>query len=118
MFRRYYKSPAPMVPASARSHDGNASLAEALEARQREGRPVRVGLIGAGQMGTDILVQTALMNGIEVVAAADAIPENVFTACNTAGTGKRQPAMADDARAATQVIARGRMAVCKSYRDV
>ena len=39
------------------------SLAEALDRRQREGRPVRIGLIGAGQMGTDIIVQTALMHG-------------------------------------------------------
>ena len=56
------------------------SIAEGLERRAREGRPVRIGLIGAGQMGTDIIVQTDLMQGIEVVAAADAIPENVFAA--------------------------------------
>ena len=117
MFAQPYKSPV-MVPAATSSQQGNASLAEALETRQREGRPVRVGLIGAGQMGTDILVQTALMSGIEVVAAADAIPENVFTACSTAGAGKRELEMADDTRAAAQAIARGRMAVCKSYRDV
>ncbi|MCC6193527.1 MAG: homoserine dehydrogenase [Burkholderiales bacterium] len=93
----------------------NASLAEALDARERAGRPVRVGLIGAGQMGTDILVQTALMRGIEVVAAADAIPENVFTACATAGAGKRAPELADDVAAS---IARGRLAVCRGHRDV
>ena len=117
MFAQQYKSPT-MVPAATNSQEGNASLAEALETRQREGRPVRVGLIGAGQMGTDILVQTALMQGIEVVAAADAIPENVFTACGTAGAWKREPQLADDSRGAAQAIARGRMAVCKSYRDV
>jgi len=96
----------------------NGSIAEALEAREREGRPVRVGLIGAGQMGTDILVQTGLMRGIEVVAAADAIPENVFTAATTAGVAKRPLEMADDAAATARAIERGRMAVCKSYRDV
>ena len=41
-------------------------LAEALDRRRREARPVRVGLIGAGQMGTDIIVQTSLMAGIEM----------------------------------------------------
>ena len=49
-------------------HHTGGSLAEALAIRHAEGRPVRVGLIGAGQMGTDIIVQTALMSGIEVVA--------------------------------------------------
>ena len=97
---------------------GSASLAEALDRRQREGRPVRVGLIGAGQMGTDIIVQTSLMAGIEVVAAADAIPENVFTACTIAGGGARPPEVVDDPAAAARAIARGRLAVSRSYRDV
>ena len=94
------------------------SVAEGLDRRRREGKPVRVGLIGAGQMGTDIIVQTDLMAGIEVVAAADAIPENVFAARRIAGNGGRAPEMADDARAVERIVARGRLAVCKSYRDV
>ncbi len=104
-----------MNSASRRS---GVSLDEALETRERDGRPVRVGLIGAGQMGTDILVQTGLMRGIEVVAAADAVPENVFAACATAGAGKRSPEMADDAVGTSRAIERGRLAVCKSYGDV
>jgi predicted homoserine dehydrogenase-like protein len=94
------------------------SVAEGLDRRHRQGKPVRVGLIGAGQMGTDIIVQTDLMVGIEVVAAADAIPENVFAARKIAGDGGRAPAMADDAAAVARAIARGQLAVCKSYRDV
>jgi hypothetical protein len=50
------------------------SIAEGSIAGVARASPVRVGLIGAGQMGTDILVQTEQMAGIEVVAAADAIP--------------------------------------------
>ena len=94
------------------------SIAEGLARRQREGRPVRIGLIGAGQMGTDIVVQTNLMTGIEVVAAADAVPENVFSACVIAGNGKRAPELADDAAATTRAIERGRLAVSASYRNV
>jgi predicted homoserine dehydrogenase-like protein len=97
---------------------GGESIAEALERRRRDGRPVRVGLIGAGQMGTDIIVQTSLMAGIDVVAAADAVPENVFAACTIAGAGARAPEMADDAAATARSIARGRLAVARSYRDV
>src|SRR5436190_4658583 len=94
------------------------SVAEGLDRRHRQGQPVRVGLIGAGQMGTDIIVQTDLMAGIEVVAAADAIPENVFAARRIAGNGARAPEMADDSAAVARIMARGRLAVCKSYRDV
>ncbi len=94
------------------------SIAEGLDRRHRDGRPVRVGLIGAGQMGTDIIVQTDLMTGIEVVAAADVVPENVFAARRIAGDGDRAPEMVDDAAGVASSIARGRLAVCKSYRDV
>ncbi|MDQ6618163.1 MAG: homoserine dehydrogenase [Pseudomonadota bacterium] len=93
------------------------SIAEALDERHRAGRPVRIGLIGAGQMGTDILVQTSLMRGIEVVACADAIPENVIAACKIAGPDARQPETAEGARTA-QAIRRGRLAVSASLLDV
>ena len=105
------------MPQKPVDHSGE-SLAEALDRRQREGRPVRIGLVGAGQMGTDIIVQTHLMTGIEVVAAADAVPENVFSACAIAGNVARTPEIADDAAAAARAIARGRLAVSASYRDV
>ena len=51
------------------------------------------------------------MTGIEVVAAADAVPENVFSACAIAGNVARTPEIADDAAAAARAIARGRLAV-------
>ena len=47
------------------------NLAEALRKRAAENRPVRVGLIGAGEMGTDIVTQIGLMPGIEIAAVAD-----------------------------------------------
>src|SRR3954469_2777586 len=106
------------VTMSADSSSTGGSVAEGLDRRQRQGKPVRIGLIGAGQMGTDILVQTDLMTGIEVVAAADAVPENVLAACRVAGNGKRAPQMADDAGGVARSVAAGRLAVCKSYRDV
>src|SRR5438270_5033417 len=104
--------------ASAVSSQSSGSLAEALERRQREGKPVRIGLIDAGQMGTDIIVQTALMQGIEVVAAADAVADNVVAARAIAGDGARTPEMVEGANATASAIARGRLAVTASFRDV
>ena len=42
-----------------------------LAARHAAGNPVRIGLIGAGQMGVDIVAQVAMMKGIDIVAVAD-----------------------------------------------
>jgi predicted homoserine dehydrogenase-like protein len=47
------------------------NIAEALEQRQRENRPIRVGLVGVGQMGAGFIAQTSLMNGMDVIAASD-----------------------------------------------
>ena len=104
--------------AGAIKHHTGGSIAEALDLRRAEGRPVRVGLIGAGQMGTDIIVQTALMSGIEVVAAADALPDNVFAARKIAGGGAREPVTTDGLEATARAISRGQLAVTRSYRDV
>jgi len=46
-------------------------LHEDLEQREADGRPIRVGLIGAGQMGTDVVATTRMMVGLQVVVTAD-----------------------------------------------
>ena len=46
-------------------------LARDLAARQEAGCPVRIGLIGSGEMGSDIVTRTAMMDGIEVAAIAE-----------------------------------------------
>jgi predicted homoserine dehydrogenase-like protein len=67
----------PFLP-SINTH--GLSLAEALEEKARANNPVRVGLIGSGQMGTDIIVQVSHMRGIEVVAVADTVPDRIVQA--------------------------------------
>ena len=37
-----------------------------LEEREAQGNPVRIGLVGAGQMGTDVVAQVTMMKGIDV----------------------------------------------------
>ena len=46
-------------------------LAQDLFARGETGKPIRIGLIGCGEMGTDILSQVAHMRGLTVAAVAD-----------------------------------------------
>ena len=48
------------------------NLTEALLEREKNiGRPVRVGLVGAGQMGTGLAAQIGKIKGMELVACAD-----------------------------------------------
>ncbi|MDX2157336.1 MAG: homoserine dehydrogenase [Hyphomicrobiaceae bacterium] len=93
---------------------GRMALAEALELRERHGRPVRVGLIGAGQMGTDLLVQIAMMAGIDVVAACDSTPERIETGYAMAGARCRKPEVVARPAEVSQAIARGRLAAVQS----
>ena len=46
-------------------------LARDLAERAGAGRPVRIGLVGSGEMGTDIVTRAGLMDGVEVAAIAD-----------------------------------------------
>jgi predicted homoserine dehydrogenase-like protein len=85
------------------------NLEEALQERHRRGRPVRIGLVGCGQMGTDILVQTSLMQGIVVVACAATRPENVAGAVKMGGTAHRSRIVSNITEA-QQAIRRGELA--------
>jgi predicted homoserine dehydrogenase-like protein len=59
-----------------------------LANRQRElGRPIRIGLIGSGEMGTDIVTQCSLMKGITVAAIAERRTGAAQRAIEIAGVG-------------------------------
>jgi predicted homoserine dehydrogenase-like protein len=46
-------------------------LARDLSEREKSGKPIRIGLIGSGEMGTDIVSRVAQMQGIKVGAIAE-----------------------------------------------
>jgi predicted homoserine dehydrogenase-like protein len=91
----------------------NSELAE----RQKTGRPVKVGLIGAGQMGVDVVAQVTKMKGIEVVAIADIEIERAKTAHEIAGT-KGQLAQADSVEQADRLVAEGTYVYAPDYRVI
>ena len=61
------------------------SLYQLLQQRRAAGRPVRVGLIGAGKFGSMFLNQVPTMPGLEVSVIADLDPERARKACRTVG---------------------------------
>jgi predicted homoserine dehydrogenase-like protein len=71
-----------------------------LQAQAAAGKPVRVGLIGAGKFGSMFLAQAPTTPGLEVSAIADLAPERTRDAMATVGW--------DDARSArTAVVTSG-----------
>src|SRR5580692_1227263 len=61
------------------------NLHRLLARRLGQGRPVRVGLIGAGKFGSMFLSQVPSTPGIEVAAIADLAPDRAREACRRVG---------------------------------
>ncbi|CAN0653929.1 Predicted homoserine dehydrogenase, contains C-terminal SAF domain [Nitratireductor aquimarinus] len=93
-------------------------LARDLEQRAEEGRPVRIGLIGCGEMGTDIVTQVARMKGIEVAAIADTRPERAAKAIEIAGRAAGSAVEAATAGAISDAIRAGKTALSGDSRLV
>ncbi|MGW4127250.1 NAD(P)H-dependent oxidoreductase [Amycolatopsis japonica] len=94
------------------------SYVDRLRKRERElGRPVRVGLVGAGQMGIGFVAQAGRIDGMEVAAIADIAPERGVRAFERAGrrdvltdgdglavaVAQGRPVVVDDALALTRL---------------
>ncbi len=68
------------------------NLHRLLQQRAAAGRPVRVGLIGAGKFGSMFLSQVPTMAGLEVPVIADLDPERARAACQKVGWDARRVA--------------------------
>src|ERR1700688_3236727 len=61
------------------------NLQSMLAARADAGKPVRVGLIGAGKFGSMFLAQVPSIAGLDVAVIADLDPERAMAACRAVG---------------------------------
>ena len=78
------------------------NLHRLLAKRLDAGRPVRVGLIGAGKFGSMFLAQVPSTPGLEVAAIADLAPDRAREACRRVGWSEERIAatrFTDDAAA-------------------
>ena len=75
------------------------------------GKPIRVGLIGSGEMGTDIVTQCQQMTGITVAAIADRKVENAKRAVITSGRDESDYQLANTASALSSCISAGKTAI-------
>ena len=89
-------------------------LAKDLAAKAESGRPIRIGLVGAGEMGTDIVSRVAHMQGIEIGAISELKPGAARKSVEIAyGNGDRvqEVATADAANAAME---QGKVAITEN----
>jgi predicted homoserine dehydrogenase-like protein len=89
----------------------DARLHRDLKARAESGRPIILGLTGAGQMGTDLIVHSALMRGIRIGAVTEKRFENVVRAAAMAGFPDGHVVEAHTPDAINAAIEAGRIAV-------
>jgi predicted homoserine dehydrogenase-like protein len=86
-------------------------IARDLKARADSGKPIRIGVIGSGEMGTDLVTQGGLMRGIEVAAIATRRPHTARAAMAIAYGDDAHAVEADTESKVTAAIEAGKMAV-------
>lgn len=86
-------------------------LVAQLKARAAEGRAVTVGLAGAGQMGTDMIVQIRRMPGLRLGAVSETRGSRAVDAALLAGWARDDIAEANSASAIDAAIEQGKLAI-------
>jgi len=86
-------------------------LARDLAQRAESGRPIRIGVIGSGEMGTDLVTQGMLMRGIEIAAIATRRPHTALEATAIAYGDTSHAIEADTASKVTAAIEAGKLAI-------
>jgi predicted homoserine dehydrogenase-like protein len=92
-------------------------LNEELAARAAAGQPVRIGLIGAGQMGVDVVAQVRMMKGIDIVVIADINKQRAREAYRI-GMLPGDVVEASSAAVAEAAVVRGQRVFTGDYRVV
>ncbi|MGQ0663218.1 MAG: NAD(P)H-dependent oxidoreductase [Pseudomonadota bacterium] len=90
------------------------NIAEDLRGRAETGRPVRIGLIGAGEMGTDIVAQVSLMKGLQIAALAEVRIDQAWKAFRIAGLPEEAAVVCETTHAIETAVRSGKTAMCPS----
>ena len=87
------------------------NLSQDLARRAEQRRPVLVGLIGCGEMGTDIVTQLSLMAGIELGVLAEMRVDMAWAALDIAGIPREAAQLCTTQAAAEDAMRAGRIAI-------
>src|SRR3569833_1922035 len=86
-------------------------LARDLAKRADENKPIRIGVIGSGEMGTDLVTQGMLMRGIEIAAIATRRPHTALEATAIAYGDTSHAVEADTQSKVSAAIGQHKLAV-------
>lgn len=106
-----HERPRPIGPANGLAPD----LARRLE---KQGRPIRIGLIGSGEMGTDIVTQCGQMTGITVAAIAEINIDAAKKALRIAGRAPESFAVAQSRGSFDSALNSGKTAITQDAQAV
>jgi predicted homoserine dehydrogenase-like protein len=82
---------------------------------EKENRPIRVGVSGAGWIGSGFVQQVSTMKGMEVTVLADENPSLAWETFAKAGVEKNEIVEADNVNAASDALRRGKKVVTPLY---
>ena len=82
-----------------------------LKKRSENHKPIRIGIIGAGEMGTDLVTQIMLMDGIEIAAIATRRPIAAFNAIEIAYGGPSNGFEVHSASSMSKALDLGKIAI-------
>lgn len=81
--------------------------------RQEEGKIIKTGIVGAGQMGRGMVTQMVLMNGITPSIVSDIQVENAVNAFKYAGVAENDIAVAKTIEEANRFMEQGKYVACE-----
>ena len=87
-----------------------------LEELEKNHNPIRVALIGCGQMGKDIVAQIGEMKGMVCDVVVDINPEITLDGYRQAGISEDQVVITDDSAEAEAAIKAGKKVAATSYK--
>ena len=93
-------------------------LAKDLAARADTGKPVRIGLVGAGEMGTDIVSRVAHMQGIVIGAISELNPQAAGRSVTIAYGDPDRAVATDTTDALNAAIESGRIATTQKVETL
>ena len=94
---------------------GLVGLAAELKSRAESHGPITIGLAGAGQMGTDIVVQAGLLPGVRIGAISEIRPQTAIDAVLMSGRERRDVVQANSGAAIDRAIEAGCIAITSDY---
>lgn len=86
-------------------------LSGLLAERERNGNPIRVGLVGSGKFGTGLVAQVAGMRGMDVCAIADINLDNAREAFGAGGHDAEQTYVVQNGNGLEDALATGKRAI-------